>query len=376
MPGKAKQKVLIIFGTRPEAIKLIPVLRELERRPEQFMTRVCVTSQQREMQDQVLKLFEVRPDYDLDIMTSDQTLVRITTRMIDKLEEVVSKENPDMVLVQGDTTTAFCGALVAYYHKLKVGHVEAGLRTGNKYAPFPEEINRRLISRLADYHFAPTEHAQDTLLGEGIPPSSIFITGNTVVDALVWVRNRIRQSPPGLPKGLKEVMQGKRLVLVTGHRRESFGEGLKNICNAIRQVAEECSDVVFIYPVHLNPNVQHPVNQILGQQSRVQLIEPLSYESFIWLMDQAEVVITDSGGVQEEAPSLGKPVLVLREETERPEGIASGNALLVGTQQERIVDELIRLLNNPKARLAMGKVNNPYGDGKAACRIVDILASV
>jgi UDP-N-acetylglucosamine 2-epimerase (non-hydrolysing) len=376
MPGKAKQKVLIIFGTRPEAIKLIPVLRELERRPEQFMTRVCVTSQQREMQDQVLKLFEVRPDYDLDIMTSDQTLVRITTRMIDKLEEVVSKENPDMVLVQGDTTTAFCGALVAYYHKLKVGHVEAGLRTGNKYAPFPEEINRRLISRLADYHFAPTEHAQDTLLGEGIPPSSIFITGNTVVDALVWVRNRIRQSPPGLPKGLKEVMQGKRLVLVTGHRRESFGEGLKNICNAIRQVAEECSDVVFIYPVHLNPNVQHPVNQILGQQSRVQLIEPLSYESFIWLMDQAEVVITDSGGVQEEAPSLGKPVLVMREETERPEGIASGNALLVGTQQERIVDELIRLLNNPKARLAMGKVNNPYGDGKAACRIVDILASV
>ncbi len=376
MPGKAKQKVLIIFGTRPEAIKLIPVLRELERRPEQFMTRVCVTSQQREMQGQVLKLFEVQPDYDLDIMKSDQTLVQITTRVIDKLEEVVSKENPDIVLIQGDTTTAFCGALVAFYHKLKVGHVEAGLRTGNKYAPFPEEINRRLISQLADYHFAPTEHWQDALLGEGIHPSSIFITGNTVVDALVWVRNRIRLTPPELPKGLKEVMKGKRMVLVTGHRRESFGEGLKNICNAIRQVAIECSDVVFIYPVHLNPNVQQPVNQILGQQPRVKLIEPLSYESFIWLMDQAEVVITDSGGVQEEAPSLGKPILVMRDETERPEGIESGNAILVGTQQKRIVDELIRLLNNPQARLAMAKVNNPYGDGKAANRIVDIIATV
>jgi UDP-N-acetylglucosamine 2-epimerase (non-hydrolysing) len=323
-----------------------------------------------------LKLFEIRPDYDLDIMTSDQTLVQITAQMIDKLRGVVSKEQPDIVLVQGDTTTAFCGALVGFYHRLKVGHVEAGLRTGNKYAPFPEEINRRLISRLADYHFAPTEHARDTLLGEGVPPSSIFITGNTVVDALVWVRERIRESLPDLPKGLKEIMEGHRLILVTGHRRESFGEGFKNICSAILQVAEDFSDVMFIYPVHLNPNVRQPVNSILGTHPRVKLIEPLPYTSFIWLMDQAEIVLTDSGGVQEEAPSLGKPVLVMREETERPEGIQAGNAILVGTQQERIVEELTRLLKYPEARLEMAKVTNPFGDGKTANRIADILAAV
>jgi UDP-N-acetylglucosamine 2-epimerase (non-hydrolysing) len=376
MSGMAKRKVLTIFGTRPEAIKLIPVLRELERRPDQFATRVCVTSQQREMQDQVLKLFEIRPDYDLDIMTSDQTLVQITAQMIDKLGGVVSKEQPDIVLVQGDTTTAFCGALVGFYHRLKVGHVEAGLRTGNKYAPFPEEINRRLISRLADYHFAPTEHARDTLLEEGVPPSSIFITGNTVVDALLWVRERIRESLPDLPKGLKEIMEGHRLILVTGHRRESFGEGFKNICSAILQVAEDFSDVMFIYPVHLNPNVRQPVNRILGTHPRVKLIEPLPYISFIWLMDQAEIVLTDSGGVQEEAPYLGKPVLVMREETERPEGIQTGNTILVGTQQERIAEELTRLLKYPEARLEMAKVTNPFGDGKTANRIADILAAV
>ncbi len=376
MSGMTKRKVLIIFGTRPEAIKLIPVFRELERRPEQFVTRVCVTSQQREMQDQVLTLFDVRPDHDLDIMTFDQTLGQITSRMIEKLDDILSKEQPDVVLVQGDTTTAFCGALAAFYHHLKVGHVEAGLRTGNKYAPFPEEINRRLVSRLADYHFAPTEHARNTLMEEGIPPSSIFITGNTVVDALLWVRDRIRLSPPDLPEGVKELMEGNRLVLVTGHRRESFGEGLKNICYAIRQVSEEFNNVMFIFPVHLNPNVRQPVNQILGHQHHVQLIEPLPYASFIWLMDQAEIVLTDSGGVQEEAPSLGKPVLVTREETERPEGIQAGNAMLVGTQQERIVKELTHLLKNPEARLKMAKVNNPYGDGKAASRIADILTSM
>ncbi len=376
MTGKADHKVLIIFGTRPEAIKLIPVLRELQRRPDQFVTRVCVTSQQREMQDQVLKLFEVQPDYDLNIMTSDQTLSQITSRMIDKLESVISQEQPNIVLVQGDTTTAFCGALVAFYHHMKVGHVEAGLRTGNKNAPFPEEINRRLVSRLADYHFAPTEHAKDTLLQEGIAPSSIFVIGNTVVDALLWVHERIRMSPPGLPGGLKEMLEGHRVILVTAHRRESFGEGLKNICYAIRQVAEEFKDVIFIFPVHPNPNVSGPVNQILGHQPRIHLMEPLSYESFIWLMDQSEVVLTDSGGVQEEAPALGKPVLVMREETERPEGILSGNAMLVGIQQERIVKELSRFLNDPEARLEMTKVNHPYGDGKAASRIVDILASI
>jgi UDP-N-acetylglucosamine 2-epimerase (non-hydrolysing) len=376
MPGMAKRKVLIIFGTRPEAIKLIPVLRELESRPDQFMTRVCVTAQHREMLDQVLKLFDVRPDYDLDIMAPNQTLAQITERVIVGVDTVLAKELPDIVLVQGDTTTAFCGALVAFYRHLKVGHVEAGLRTGNKYAPFPEEINRCLVSQLADFHFAPTEHARNTLLGEGISPSSVFITGNTVIDALLWVRNRIRQSPPDLPEGLKKIIEGHRLVLVTGHRRESFGEGFKNICRAIRQVADEFQDVMFVYPVHLNPNVRQPVNDILGGHPRVQLIEPLSYTPFVWLMDQVEIVLTDSGGVQEEAPSLGKPVLVMRETTERPEGIQAGNAILVGTQQERIVEELMRLLNHPEARLNMTKVNNPYGDGKAAIRIADILASM
>jgi len=375
MSKKSRKKVLIIFGTRPEAIKLVPVLRELESREEQFETRVCVTAQHREMLDQVLELFEVRPYYDLNIMTAHQRLANITVRIIGALDEVLSKEKPEVVLVQGDTTTSFCGALAAYYHQIKIGHIEAGLRTGNKYAPFPEEINRSLVSRLADYHFAPTEHARDTLLKEGISPASVFVTGNTVIDALLWVRDRNRQTPPDLPEGLKKDIVGYRLVLVTGHRRESFGEGFQNICDAIRQVAEEYKEVVFIYPVHLNPNVRQPVNAILGNLPNVRLIEPLAYAAFVWLMDQSEIVLTDSGGVQEEAPSLGKPVLVMREETERPEGIQAGNAILVGTRQKRIVQELERLLNHPEERLSMTKVSNPYGDGKAATRIVDILAS-
>jgi UDP-N-acetylglucosamine 2-epimerase (non-hydrolysing) len=375
MSKKSRKKVLIIFGTRPEAIKLVPVLRELESREEQFETRVCVTAQHREMLDQVLELFEVRPNHDLNIMTAHQSLANITVRIIGALDEVLSKEKPEVVLVQGDTTTSFCGALAAYYHQIKIGHIEAGLRTGNKYAPFPEEINRSLVSRLADYHFAPTEHARDTLLKEGISPASVFITGNTVIDALLWVRDRSRQTPPDLPGGLKKGIDGHRLVLVTGHRRESFGEGFQNICSAIRQVAEEYKEVVFIYPVHLNPNVRQPVNAILGDLPNVRLIEPLAYAAFVWLMDQSEIVLTDSGGVQEEAPSLGKPVLVMREETERPEGIQAGNAILVGTRQKRIVQELERLLNHPEERLSMTKVSNPYGDGKAATRIVDILTS-
>ena len=375
MSKKSRKKVLIIFGTRPEAIKLVPVLRELESREEQFETRVCVTAQHREMLDQVLELFEVRPNYDLNIMTAHQRLANITVRIIGALDEVLSKEKPEVVLVQGDTTTSFCGALAAYYHQIKIGHVEAGLRTGNKYAPFPEEINRSLVSRLADYHFAPTEHARDILLKEGISPASVFVTGNTVIDALLWVRDRSRQTPPDLPEGLKKDIAGYRLVLVTGHRRESFGEGFQNICGAIRQMAEEYKEVVFIYPVHLNPNVRQPVYAILGDLPNVRLIEPLAYAAFVWLMDQSEIVLTDSGGVQEEAPSLGKPVLVMREETERPEGIQAGNAILVGTRQKRIVQELERLLNHPEERLSMTKVSNPYGDGKAATRIVDILAS-
>jgi len=292
------------------------------------------------------------------------------------LDNVVSQEKPDVVLVQGDTTTAFCGALAGYYHQIKVGHVEAGLRTGNKYAPFPEEINRCLVGRIADLHFAPTEQARQTLLNECIADQSVFVTGNTVIDALLWVRERVQDAPPALPDGLFEAITGQQIILVTGHRRESFGDGFDNICHAIRDIADSFANVVFVYPVHLNPNVRKPVNRILGNHPRIHLIEPLSYAPFVWLMDRATIVLTDSGGVQEEAPSLGKPVLVMRETTERPEGIAAGNALLVGVQSERIVDGLRQLLYDPGRRALMAAVNNPYGDGLASKRIVDILSKV
>jgi UDP-N-acetylglucosamine 2-epimerase len=284
-------------------------------------------------------------------------------------------ERPDIVLVQGDTTTAFSGALAAYYHQVMVGHVEAGLRTGNKYAPFPEELNRRLIGQLTDFHFPPTQRARQALLSEGFQESSIFVTGNTVIDALLWVRELVRHRQPSLPDGLADRLEGHQVVLVTGHRRESFGEGFENICRAIRQVAELFPDVVFVYPVHLNPHVREPVNRILGGHERIYLIDPLPYEPFVWLMDRATVVLTDSGGIQEEAPSLKKPVLVMREVTERPEGIQAGVARLVGVNQASIAAGLIELMSNPNIRLAMTTAQNPYGDGKASQRIADILES-
>jgi UDP-N-acetylglucosamine 2-epimerase (non-hydrolysing) len=370
-----KTKVLTIIGTRPEAIKLAPVVLELKRRHDLFDFPVCVTAQHREMLDQPLALFDITPDCDLDIMSSGQTLAKVTARAMEGLDGVVSREKPDIILVQGDTTTAFCGALTGYYHQIKVGHVEAGLRTGNKYAPFPEEINRCLVGRIADLHFAPTEQARQALLNEGIADSTVFMTGNTVIDALLWVRARVQAAPPELPKGLFEAITGQQVILVTGHRRESFGDGFDNICHAIREVADSFVNVAFIYPVHLNPNVREPVNRILGGHPRIHLIEPLSYAPFVWLMDRAAIVLTDSGGVQEEAPSLGKPVLVMRETTERPEGIAAGNAILVGVQRDRIVDRLRQLLCDPESRARMAAVNNPYGDGLAAKRIVDVLAT-
>lgn len=369
-----RRKVLAIVGTRPEAIKLAPVIMELKRWPDCFVSKVCATAQHREMLDQVLTLFGIHPDHDLDIMAPDQSLAEVTARAVEGLDLVIAKEQPDVVLVQGDTTSAFCGALAAYYHQVRVGHVEAGLRTNNKYAPFPEEINRRLVAQLADYHFAPTERARENLLSDGVADSSVFVTGNTVIDALLWMRDRVREVRPSLPEGLAESVDRRQMVLVTGHRRESFGEGFENICHAIREVAEAVSDVVFVYPVHLNPNVREPVNRILGGHERIHLVEPLAYAPFVWLMDHSTIVLTDSGGVQEEAPSLGKPVLVMRETTERPEGINAGNARLVGIQQERIVSELVQLLLHPEQRAAMGTVRNPYGDGKAAARIVKILA--
>lgn len=369
-----KRKVLSVMGTRPEAIKLAPVIKELERYPDRFVSRVCVTAQHRQMLDQAMSPFGIVADYDLDIMTPGQSLAQVTARAVEGLDRVIRQEQPDVVLVQGDTTTAFCGALAAYYHQVRVGHVEAGLRTGNKYAPFPEEINRRLIARVADYHFAPTEHARETLIGEGVNAAAVFVTGNTVIDALLWMRDKVRESPPELPDGLAEAIDGQQIILVTGHRRESFGEGFEGICRAIRQVADAFPEIVFVYPVHLNPNVREPVHRILGGHPRIHLIEPLTYSPFVWLMDRATIVLTDSGGVQEEAPSLGKPVLVMRETTERPEGIATGNARLVGVRQERIVDELTKLLRNPQERASMTAVSNPYGDGSAARRIVDVLA--
>jgi UDP-N-acetylglucosamine 2-epimerase (non-hydrolysing) len=368
--------ILSIMGTRPEVIKLAPVILELERWPKRFTSKVCVTGQHRQMLDQALTTFGILPDRDLDIMSPGQSLAQITACVMEKLDRVLTDDQPDVVLVQGDTTTALCGALAAYYHRVRIGHVEAGLRTGNKYAPFPEEINRRLIAQVADYHFAPTEHAKNALLGEGFAPSTVFVTGNTVIDALLWMRERVREVPPQLPDGLEAAIEGRQMVLVTGHRRESFGEGFESICLAIREVADAFPCAVFVYPVHLNPNVREPVNRILGGHERIHLVEPLSYAPFVWLMDRASIVLTDSGGVQEEAPSLGKPVLVMRETTERPEGIEAGNARLVGVQRECIVDALIQLLNSPEQRAAMAAIRNPYGDGNASARIVEILSHI
>ena len=366
-------KVVTIFGTRPEVIKLAPVIMELNRRPDRFAVRVCATAQHRQMLDQALSVFNIAVDEDLDIMTPGQTLAEVTARAVERLDRVMDLEQPDVVLVQGDTTTAFTGALTAYYHQIKVGHVEAGLRTGNKYAPFPEELNRRLIGQLTDFHFPPTERAKQALLSEGFPESHVYVTGNTVIDALLWVRERVRQRVPSLPEGLAEWVKGYKMVLVTGHRRESFGEGFENICRAIRQVADHFPDVAFVYPVHLNPNVREPVNRILGGHERICLIDPLPYEPFVWLMDRATVVLTDSGGIQEEAPSLEKPVLVMREVTERPEGIEAGVARLVGVNQASIANGLIEILSNAGMRKAMTAAQNPYGDGKASQRIADIL---
>ena len=367
-------RVLTVIGTRPEAIKLAPVVLELERRPDQFVSQVCVTAQHREMLDQALALFGITPDYDLNIMSPGQTLAQVTARAMEGLDRVLSQDKLDLVLTQGDTTTSFCGALAGYYHRIPVGHIEAGLRTGDKYAPFPEEVNRRLVGQIADWHFAPTEHARQALLREGVPESSVFVIGNTVIDALLWVRERVRAMRPELPDGLSESLDGHQVILVTAHRRESFGQGFEDICQAIREVADAFPTVAFIYPVHLNPNVREPVYRVLGGHPRIHLIEPLTYAPFVWLMDRATIVLTDSGGVQEEAPSLGKPVLVMRETSERPEGIAAGNAVLVGVQKERIVEGLTELLQNPAKRAKMTAVNNPYGDGAAAQRIVRILA--
>lgn len=370
-------KVLTVFGTRPEAIKLAPVIKELAKQSysDQIISKVCVTGQHREMLMSFLKLFDIKPDYDLNIMKPKQTLFDITANTLIKFKNILRNEQPDIVLVQGDTNTAFAASLSAFYLRIKIGHVEAGLRSGNKYNPFPEEINRKLIDQLADLHFAPTKAAKDNLLKENFKEDAIFVTGNTIIDALFMGLERVKKKGEIYQKN-SLVKKGNKLILVTGHRRESFGEDFKNICHALHQIVKLNNNVEIIYPVHLNPNVQEPVNRILGNLNRIHLIKPLDYLSFIRLMDRAYLILTDSGGVQEEAPSLGKPVLVMRNTTERPEVIEVGAAKLVGTTMHSIVEETQKLLTDRKKYAKMIGIPNPYGDGQAAKRIVAIVREI
>ncbi|MCS7025843.1 MAG: UDP-N-acetylglucosamine 2-epimerase (non-hydrolyzing) [Bryobacteraceae bacterium] len=365
------RKVLFVFGTRPEAIKLAPVILHLRQRPEEFETRVCVTAQHRHLLDQVLGVFGLAPDYDLDLMLPGQTLFQSTSRILTALEPVLTAERPDCVLVQGDTTSTFCGALAAFYLRIPVGHVEAGLRTWDLYQPFPEEANRLLTGRLATWHFAPTPQSRENLLSERVPADRIVVTGNTGIDALFYVRGELesgRLRAPSWPW----LDPSKKLILVTGHRRENFGQGFEEICQALQQLSER-QDVQIVYPVHPNPNVQQPVYRILAGRKNVHLIEPLDYVPFVDLMRRCRFLLTDSGGVQEEAPSFGKPVLVMREKTERPEAVEAGTATLVGADAGRILTEAARLLDDETEYERRSKIHNPFGDGMAAPRIAQAL---
>jgi len=373
-------KVMVVFGTRPEAIKMAPLVKALQATPG-LQTVVCVTAQHRQMLDQVLRLFEITPEHDLDVMKPGQDLYDITSNILLGLRPVLAAERPDWVLVHGDTTTTLATTLAAYYARIPVAHIEAGLRTGDKYAPFPEEMNRKITGAVADLHFAPTTASEANLLAEGVPAASIHVTGNTVIDALLAVVNKLKTSATlqtELAERFRFLDASKRLILVTGHRRENFGEGFQNICHALADVAERHPEVEILYPVHLNPNVRQPVQDILAARglSNVHLIEPVDYLPFVYLMNRSHLIITDSGGVQEEAPSLGKPVLVMRETTERPEAVAAGTVKLVGTSREAIVRECERLLTDSDAYQAMSRAHNPYGDGKAVARIVHTLTNM
>jgi UDP-N-acetylglucosamine 2-epimerase (non-hydrolysing) len=372
------RRVLIIFGTRPEAIKMAPVVKELKKYPEEFETIVCVTAQHREMLDQVLRLFDITPDYDLNIMKPQQDLFDLTCNILKGLKSILDKEHPALVMVHGDTTTTMAASIASYYNRIPLGHVEAGLRTTNKYAPFPEEINRRITGCLADYHFAPTETTMGNLIREGVPKERIWVTGNTVIDALLDVLSMIHRSGKisgEMRSRFSFLDTRKKLILVTGHRRENFGNGFENICHALKEIATTHRNVEIVYPVHLNPNVQEPVYRILSGCPSIYLIEPLEYLPFVYLMDRSYFLITDSGGIQEEAPAIGKPVLIMRETTERPEAIDAGTVLLVGTEKNRIVYAVNNLLYNFNRYNDMATKINPYGDGKAAHRIIDILLS-
>lgn len=372
------KKILIIFGTRPEAIKMAPLIKTLQKNIN-FDLRVCVTAQHREMLDQVLSIFDIKPDFDLDIMKNEQTLSELTASIVTELPKIYNEFLPEIILVHGDTSTTFAAALSSYYMQIPLGHVEAGLRTGNIYSPWPEEANRKLTSALASYHFAPTETAKQNLLNENISDSDIYVTGNTVIDALFMAIDKIKKDPYLSKKFLKKfhfLDKNKKMILITGHRRESFGEGFKKICKAIRDIAIDNPDVQIVYPVHLNPNVQKPVNDFLSNTKNIILTEPQEYLPFVYLMNKADLILTDSGGIQEEAPSLGKPVLVMRETTERPEAIVAGTVKLVGTNIELIKSEVELLLKDKEAYAAMSNKHNPYGDGNACQHICKTLSNL
>ncbi len=369
------KKILTVFGTRPEAIKMAPLVHALSS-DERFEARVCVTAQHREMLDQVLDLFKITPDYDLNLMRPGQSLSDVTSRILKKIGNVFDDFKPDVVLVHGDTATTFAVALGAYYKQIPIGHIEAGLRSGNIYSPWPEEGSRKLTDALTSYHFAPTETSKQNLLDENVSPSGITVTGNTVIDALLWVKNKLdydKKLNNKLSKKFSMLEQDKRLILVTGHRRESFGSGFERICEALRQISIKYQDCQIIYPVHLNPNVQEPVNRLLAHCDNVHLIPPQDYLPFIFLMTRSYLILTDSGGIQEEAPSLGKPVLVMRDNTERPEAVKAGTVKLVGTDIELIVQEVNNLMTNADLYNKVSHAHNPYGDGYACKRILDFL---
>ena len=381
------KKIILVFGTRPEAIKMAPLVKELEKHSDEFQSIVCVTGQHREMLDQVLRLFDIKPDYDLNIMKKGQTLYDITSRVLCEFGQVLQKEHPDLVLVHGDTTTSMAAALASFYEQIPVGHVEAGLRTGNIYSPWPEEMNRLITGRIAVLNFAPTEFGRNNLLKENVPDNRITVTGNTVIDALYYVVDRIN-SDKALRESLEKNIldQGydvcrldgkRRLVLITGHRRENFGDGFHNICKALDTLSNKYKDVDFVYPMHLNPNVRGPIHEMFDGRLPENLffMEPLDYFDFVLLMERSDIVLTDSGGIQEEAPGLGKPVIVMRDTTERPEAVEAGTVKLVGTDYERITFEISKLLDVPEYYSSMSEAVNPYGDGKACPRIVKFIRS-
>lgn len=378
---------MLVFGTRPEAIKMAPLVKEFQKHPDKFQTIVCVTGQHRQMLDQVLEIFEIKPDYDLNIMKQGQDLYDVTARVLTGMRDVLKETNPDVVLVHGDTTTSTAAALAAFYQQIPVGHVEAGLRTHNIYSPWPEEMNRQITGRIAEYDFAPTPLSRNNLLAEGVNEDKITVTGNTVIDALYMVVDKIKNNRE-LDKELETVLKdagydvnrladGKKLVLITGHRRENFGDGFISMCKAIKKLTEKYPDVDFVYPMHLNPNVRKPIHEVFGENleglGNMFFIEPLEYLSFVYLMEKSTIVLTDSGGIQEEAPGLGKPVLVMRDTTERPEALEAGTVKLVGTDYNKIVNEVSALLDDPSHYEKMSKAVNPYGDGKACERIIRAL---